>query len=98
LDSLKRMRVKQEESVEETSFKLICRTWMYMQSTIVYSVSAWDQTMLVCLHHHCSCFWVHLLTMFPCGVHWQDLHSLAFIQMHCLSFCQPSIFTSYQEF
>jgi hypothetical protein len=29
---------------------------------------------------------------------WQDLHSLAFIQMHCLSFCQPSIFTSYWEF
>jgi hypothetical protein len=26
------------------------------------------------------------------------LHSLEFIQMHCLSFCQPSIFTSYQEF
>jgi hypothetical protein len=29
---------------------------------------------------------------------WQDSHSLAFIQTHCLSFCQPSIFTSYPEF
>jgi hypothetical protein len=29
---------------------------------------------------------------------WQDSHSLAFIQMHCLSFYQPSFFTSYQEF
>jgi hypothetical protein len=29
---------------------------------------------------------------------WQDSQSLAFLQTHCLSFCQPNFFTNYQEF